>query len=65
VSRLIHTISAESQLDRCIEELIGKLVGQQLTDQEETMLRQLVAQRSRKMRRTLPLVPRRSGRLVA
>jgi hypothetical protein len=65
VKRVFYTFSAESQLDRSIEELIGKLVDQQLTDAEEMRLRQLVAQRSRKMRRSMPLSGRRFGRLVA
>lgn len=62
MKRYIYTVSAESDLDRSIEKLIGKLVDQELTDAEETKLRQLVAQRSRKMRRVLPLSTRRYGR---
>jgi hypothetical protein len=63
VKHEIQKVSMESQLDRSIEELIGKLVDQPLTDAEETQLRQLVAQRSRKMRRLLPISVRQHGRL--
>jgi hypothetical protein len=59
----LRTASAEAELDRKIEELIAKLVEQNLTDGEEARLSQLVAQRSRKMRRVLPLYPRRFARL--
>ena len=43
----------EARLDRQIEELVAKMVRQELTDQEILQLRQLVAQRSRRMRRTV------------
>jgi len=59
----VRTASPEAELDRKIEELIGKLVEQTLTDGDEARLSQLVAQRSRKMRRVMPLFPRRFQRL--
>jgi hypothetical protein len=59
----LRTASAEAELDRKIEELIAKLVEQNLTHGDEARLSQLVAQRSRKMRRVLPLYPRRFTRL--
>ena len=48
------TVSVEAKLDRQIEELIAKMVRQELTADEILQLRQLVAQRSRRMRRTVP-----------
>lgn len=59
----IKTASAEAELDRKIEELIAKLVDQNMTHTDEAHLSQLVAQRSRKMRRVVPLYPRRFTRL--
>lgn len=56
-------LSVEGQLDRSIEELIAKLVNQVLTDAEETKLRQLVAHRSRKMRRDPPQQIRKFSRV--
>lgn len=47
-------VSVEAKIDRLIEELIAKMVRDELTEQEAFEFRQLVAQRGRKMRRTVP-----------
>ena len=57
------TVSVEAKLDRQIEELIAKMVRQELTADEILQLRQLVAQRSRRMRRTVPSNMMRSNRV--
>lgn len=55
--------STEAQLDRRIEELIAKLVDEHLSPVEEATLSQLVAQRSRMMRRAVTSPPKRFSRM--
>jgi hypothetical protein len=57
--------SKESEIDKVLEELIGKLVSDGLTPQEAALFEELLAQRSRLMRPMGMYRPRDEQRLNA
>lgn len=48
--KLGYTHSKESEIDRTVEDLIGKMIYDGLTPAEEALYNQLIFQRSRLMR---------------